>query len=123
MFEKLNKEDIVQVNTTRGKSMKVKIVSKNENLLLKRREVYFQVEHNQTGSTPPRLEVRKAIASALKTDTDLVFVKKFETKTGTHIAVGVANVYDSVEQAKLTEPGYVIKRNAPPEKPEEEGKE
>ncbi|MDI6847477.1 MAG: 30S ribosomal protein S24e [Candidatus Bathyarchaeia archaeon] len=103
--------------------MKVKIVSKNENLLLKRREVYFQVEHNQTGSTPPRLEVRKAIANTLKTDTDLVFVKKFETKTGTHIAVGVANVYDSVEQAKLIEREYVIKRNAPPEKPEEEEKE
>lgn len=103
--------------------MEVKIISEKENPLLKRREVYFQVEHNQTGSTPPRLEVRKAIASALKTNTDLVFVKKFETKTGTHTAVGVANVYDSIEQAKLIEPEYVIKRNVPPEKPEEEGKE
>ncbi len=103
--------------------MEVKIISEKENPLLKRREVYFQVEHNQTGSTPPRLEVRKAIASALKTNTDLVFVKKFETKTGTHTAVGVANVYDSIEQAKLIEPEYVIKRNVPPEKPEEKGKE
>jgi small subunit ribosomal protein S24e len=100
--------------------MDVKVTSKKRNLLLKRREVCFQVGHNQTGSTPPRLEARKAVARALKTDVDLVFVKKFETKTGTHTAVGLANVYDSVEQARLVEPEYVIKRNVPPEKPGEE---
>ena len=75
--------------------MDVKIISEKENMLLKRREVRFQVEHNQTGSTPTRLEVRKAIASVLKKDVDLVFVKRLETKTGTHTAVGLANVYDS----------------------------
>lgn len=103
--------------------MEVKIISQKENPLLKRKEIYFEVKHSETGSTPPRLEIRKAVASALKTDTDLVFVKKLETKTGTHIAVGAANVYNSIEQAKLIEPEYIIKRNAPPEKPEEEGKE
>jgi len=99
--------------------MDVKVVSKKENPLLKRKEVQFQVEHNQTGSTPTRLETRRAVAKALKTDADLVFVKKLETKTGTHTAVGLANVYDSVEQAKFVEPEYIIKRNVPPEKPEE----
>ena len=99
--------------------MDVKVVSKKENPLLKRKEVQFQVEHNQTGSTPTRLETRRAVAKALKTDADLVFVKKLETKTGTHTAVGLANVYDSVEQAKSVEPEYIIKRNVPHEKPEE----
>jgi len=103
--------------------MEVKIVSEKENPLLKRRELYFQVEHSQTGNTPPRLEVRKAVATVLKKDVDLVFIKKVETKTGTHTAFGVANVYDSVEQAKLIEPEYIVARNVPPEKPkEEEGK-
>ena len=102
--------------------MEIKIVSEKQNPLLKRKEVYFQVEHNQTGNTPPRLEVRKAVATALKKDADLVFVKKIETKTGTHTAVGLANVYDSVEQAKLIEPKYIVKRNVPPEKPKEEEK-
>jgi small subunit ribosomal protein S24e len=100
--------------------MEVKIVSEKENPLLKRRKVYFQVEHSQTGSTPPRLEVRKVVATVLKKDADLVFIKKLETKTGTHIAFGVANVYDSVEQARLIEPKYIIERNVPPEKPKEE---
>jgi small subunit ribosomal protein S24e len=103
--------------------MDVKVISKNKNPLLKRQEVHFQVEHTETGSTPPRLETRKAVAKALKKDVDLVFVKKLETKTGTHTAVGLANVYDSVEQAKFVEPEYIIKRNVPPEKPEEEKRE
>jgi len=103
--------------------MEVEIISVKNNPLLQRREVHFHVKHNQIGSTPPRLEVGKAVATALKTNADLVFVKKFETKTGTHMAAGVANVYDSVEQAMFIEPEYIVKRNTPPEKPKEEGKE
>lgn len=102
--------------------MEVKIVSEKENPLLKRREVYFHIDHEQIGSTPPRLEIRKAVATALKKDVDLIFVKKLETKTGMHLAVGIANVYDSLEQAKLIEPKYIVKRNMPPEKPKEEEK-
>ncbi|MEM3553532.1 MAG: 30S ribosomal protein S24e [Candidatus Bathyarchaeia archaeon] len=103
--------------------MEVKILSENVNPLLKRKEVIFQVDHNQTGSTPPRLEVKNAIAKLLKIDANLVFIKKLETKTGTHKAIGLANVYDSTEHAKLIEPEYIVKRNIPPEKPKEEGKE
>lgn len=99
--------------------MEVKIVSERENLLLKRKEVHFQVEHTQTGSTPPRQEVKKAVAEMLKKDLNLVFIKKLETKTGTNMAVGVANVYDSVDQAGHIEPKYIIKRNMPQEKPKE----
>ncbi len=103
--------------------MEIKIVSEKENPLLKRREVQFRVNHGQMGSTPPRLETRKALASVLKAKVDLVFVRKLETKTSTHVAVGLANVYESIDQARLVEPEYIIKRNTPPEKPAEEGKE
>jgi len=103
--------------------MDVKIISQKENPLLKRREVSFQVEHKQTGSTPPRLEIRKAVADAMGMDTKLVFIKRFKTKTGMQIAVGTAHVYESVEQADFIEPEYVIKRNVPPEKSKEEEKE
>jgi len=103
--------------------MEVKIVSKKDNPLLKRAEVVFQVEHDQTGSTPPRLEVRKSLASVMKKDTDLVFIKKMATKTGTRTAVGVAHVYDSVEQSKRIEPEYIVKRHAPPVKQEEKKEE
>lgn len=98
--------------------MKLKISSEKENPLLKRKEINFQIEHAQTGGTTPRLEVRKAIAEALKVNLDFVYIKKFETKTGTQLAVGTANIYESLEQAKLVEPEYVIKRNVPAEKTE-----
>jgi small subunit ribosomal protein S24e len=99
--------------------MNLKIVSKEQNPLMKRREVTFSVEHAQTGGTPTRVEVRKQLATLLKTDLDLVYVKQLETKTGTMVAIGEANAYDSVEQAKLMEPKHIIARNATPEKPEE----
>jgi small subunit ribosomal protein S24e len=101
--------------------MEVNIVSEKENPFLKRREIRFHVKH-AAGPTPPRLEIRKAVAEALKADLDLVFVKKFETRPGMQTAVGLANVYNSAEQARLIEPEYIIKRNIPPEKPKAEEK-
>jgi small subunit ribosomal protein S24e len=104
--------------------MEVKIISEKDNPLLKRKEVRFHVRHD-AAATPPRPEVRKAVADALKTNVDLVFVKKFETRSGMHMAVGVANLYDSVDHAKLVEPEYIVKRNVPtpPKLKEEEKRE
>lgn len=101
--------------------MKVKIASQGYNPLLKRKEVAFEVEHEETGGTPSRFEVRKRLASLLNEDLELVYVKRLETKTGTMVAVGEANVYGAIEQAHLVEPEHIIARNAPPEKPEEKG--
>lgn len=99
--------------------MKVKIISKEYKPLLKRKEVIFKVEHADTGGTPPRFEVRKRLATLLKTDLELVYVKKMETKRGTMTAVGEANAYDSIEQAKLVEPKHIVARNVPPKRSEE----
>ena len=100
--------------------MKVKITSQKQNPLLGRREITFEVEHKETGGTPPRLEVRKDLAAKLKKDAELVYIKRMETKTGTMVAVGEATAYDSTEQAKLLEPEHIIVRNTPQEKAEEE---
>jgi small subunit ribosomal protein S24e len=103
--------------------MEIKILSEKENPPLKRKEVVFQVEHNQTGSTPSRTEVKETLAKALKKDANLVFIKKMETKTGTRVAVGTANIYDSLENAKLIEPEYIFKRNIRAEEQKKEGGE
>ena len=103
--------------------MEIKVISEKKNALLKRIEVDFLVEHQQEGGTPPRLEIRKNVASALKANPDLVFIKQVETKTGTRTAMGVAHVYDSVDQAKHIEAQYIIERQSPPEKSKEEEKE
>ena len=103
--------------------MEVKIISQKNNPLLKRTEVRFHVKHT-AASTPPRLEIRRAVADALNAIVNLVFVKKVETSSGMHTAEGEANLYDSPEQAKLIEPEYIVKRNVPPSlKPEDEKKE
>jgi small subunit ribosomal protein S24e len=103
--------------------MEVKIVSTKDNPLLKRKEVGFRVEHGPKGKTPARLEVKKAVAAELKISEEMVFVKRMRTMTGTNTAVGIANAYETVEQAKFIEPAYTRKRNSPPEKPKEEAKE
>ncbi len=103
--------------------MEVKIVSTNENPLLKRKEVDFRIEQDPKGKTPARLEVKRAIAAKLKINEEMVFIKKMRTLTGTHTAVGVANAYETVEQAKFIEPEYIRKRNSPPEEPKEEENE
>jgi len=101
--------------------MDIRIISMKENPLLKRREVRFSIEQGPAVKTPGRIEVRKAVAAEIKTGTELVYVRRIETKTGTSTAFGFANVYESAEQAKLVEPKHVVQRNNP--KPKEEAKE
>jgi ribosomal protein S24E len=103
--------------------MEVKIVLTKKNPLLKRKELDFMVEQGPRGKTPVRLEVKKAIAAELKVNENLVFIKKMKTRTGTTTAVGVANAYETVEQANFIEPDYIRKRNSPPEEPKEEEQE
>ena len=103
--------------------MKVNIISEENNPLLKRKELTISIEHIQNGGTPKRSEVSNQIASLLKTNPQLVYVKNLETKTGTMIALGEANVYNSLEQAKLVEPKHIIARNKLPEKPKNQDTE
>jgi len=98
--------------------MEVKIIQQQYNPLLKRKELAFLIKHEQTKGTPSRLEVRQKLAEQLKTNLELVYVKRIETKTGTMTAKGEANAYDTVDQAKLVEHQYIIERNVPKEKKE-----
>ena len=100
--------------------MQIKIESTKDNPLLKRKEVVFTIIQGPKEKTPPRLEVKRALAIEMKIADDVVFVKRMHTKTGTRITQGEANIYQNVAQAKIVEPQYIRKRNSPPEKPKEE---
>jgi small subunit ribosomal protein S24e len=78
--------------------------------LLKRTEIIFEIEHPSAG-TPRRSEVRKKLAEVVKADLELLFIEKMITKTGTMTTVGEANVYDSLDQARLVEPKHILTRN------------
>jgi len=97
--------------------LKVKILSKKLNPLLRREEVIFEVDHREEGETTSRQEVRENLAQHLKSKVDLVFIEKVITKTGTMTALGEANAYETLDQAKLVEQAHIITRNTPPEKP------
>ena len=118
------KERLININNQLGSSnMKINISAQQYNPLLKRREIAFEIRHEDTKGTPSRLEVRKALAENLKANVDLVYVRKMQTRTGTMQARGEANIYDTIEQAKLVESQHIIERNVPSEKkPKEEEK-
>ncbi len=99
--------------------MQIKIETTKDNPLLKRKEVGFTIVQGPKEKTPQRLDVKKAVAVEMKIGDDVVYIKHMRTKTGTSITQGVANVYQSVAQAKLVEPEYIQIRNSPP-KPKEE---
>ena len=88
------------------------MTSTRANPLIKRREVDFKIEE---ASTPTRVDVRREIAVMLKADLDRVWVRRMETKTGTHRTVGLAHVYDDAAQALAVEPKHIIDRNQSPQ--------
>ena len=100
--------------------MEIEIISKKQNPLLNRKEVQFKAKHDDASSTPPKQQVRRALANTLKEKTDVIFITKLETKTGTHAAIGLANIYNSLEEAKLIEPKHIIERNNPSKPVKEE---
>jgi len=111
-----------QINKPASKEdgqMEIKITKQQYNPVLKRREIVFEVDHTQSKGTPTRLEIRDTLAGMLKTSSEAMYVRRVITKAGTMRAMGEANVYDSVEQAKLVEPKYIVARNTAKEKKEQ----
>jgi len=102
------------------KTVKLNIIDQRRNELLKRLEVKFQINHEKNG-TPTRLQVRRGLASMLDVDEEKVYIKKIETKTGTTVSLGEANIYDSISQAEFIEPEHIILRNRPKKESESEG--
>ena len=92
--------------------MKTEIVNNQRNELLKRNEVKFSILQEE-GGTPSRVDVKQKLAASLDVNEERIYISKYGTKTGSMITVGEANVYDSVEQAKMIEPKYIILRNSP----------
>ncbi len=92
--------------------MKVEIIQRTENPLLRRTEIKFKVDHTG-GPTPPRKDVRAQLAAQLGVSEDLVIVEKMASLFGRQQASGIARVYDSRELLEKLEPRYLLKRNFP----------
>ena len=89
--------------------MEVDIIDEDENPMLHRTDVRFQLTHEE--ATPSRLSVRDSLAAKLNKDAGEVVVRKLDTKYGMRKTVGYAKVYDDADHAKAVEQGHALERN------------
>ncbi|RLM59845.1 30S ribosomal protein S24e [Halobellus sp. Atlit-31R] len=89
--------------------MEIDIISEDENPMLHRTDVRFEIVHED--ATPSRLSVRDSLAAKLNKDSDEVVVHELDTKFGMRKTVGYAKVYDSPDFARDIEQDYMLDRN------------
>jgi len=89
--------------------MEIEIIDEDENPMLHRTDVRFELTHED--ATPSRLQVRDSLAATLDKDSDEVVVRKLDTKFGMRKTVGDAKVYDSPDDARDVEQDHMLSRN------------
>ncbi|WP_226011553.1 30S ribosomal protein S24e [Halomicrobium salinisoli] len=89
--------------------MEIDIIAEDENPMLHRTDVRFEVSHED--ATPSRLSVRDSLAAKLNKDAGEVVVRELDTKFGMRKTVGHAKVYDDADQARDVEQDHMLERN------------
>ena len=89
--------------------MDVDILSEEENPMLHRTDVTFELVHED--ATPSRLQVRDSLAAKLNKDADEVVIRTLDTKFGMRKTVGYAKVYESAAHAAEIEAEHMLERN------------
>lgn len=102
--------------------MDIEIVSKNDNALLKRKDVAFKVSHPKE-KTPQRAVIRDKLAGIVGTPREGVIITRMRSHFGTSTTEGSAKCYGSADDAKKTEPQFLLKRHGLVEKKEEKKEE
>ncbi|HLE47099.1 MAG TPA: 30S ribosomal protein S24e [Candidatus Thermoplasmatota archaeon] len=95
--------------------MEVEIVRKHENNLLKRVDVTFKAVHPKE-KTPQRTVIRDKIAGIVGKPRDGVIIAYMRSQFGTPTSDGFAKCYDSADDAKKTEPKFLLIRHGLAEK-------
>ena len=89
--------------------MDVDIISEEENPMLHRTDVTFELTHEE--ATPSRLQVRDSLAAKLNKDAGEVVIRKLDTKFGMRKTVGYAKVYETSAHATEVEQDHMLDRN------------
>ncbi|MFB6242501.1 MAG: 30S ribosomal protein S24e [Halobaculum sp.] len=90
--------------------MDIDIVDEEENPMLHRTDVRFEVVHDD--ATPERLQVRDSLAATLDKSADEVVVRELDTKFGMRKTIGSAKVYESPAYATEVEQDHMLERNS-----------
>ena len=88
--------------------MEIDIISEEENPMLHRTDVRFQIVHEE--ASPSRLSVRDSLAAKLNRDSNEVVVHRLDTKYGMRKTIGYAKVYESAENAADVEQEHLLER-------------
>ncbi|SDZ97795.1 small subunit ribosomal protein S24e [Haloplanus vescus] len=89
--------------------MDIDIIEEDENPMLHRTDVRFQITHEE--ETPSRLSVRDSLAAKLNKDSAEVVVRELDTKFGMRKTIGFAKVYESPDHARDVEQDHMLDRN------------
>ena len=89
--------------------MDVEIIDEEDNPMLHRTDVRFQLTHDE--ATPSRLSVRDSLAAKVNKDAGEVVVHELDTKYGMRKTVGYARVYDDADAAGSVEQRHMLERN------------
>lgn len=89
--------------------MEIDIIAEEENPMLHRTDVRFELIHDE--ETPSRLSVRDSLAARLNKDAGEVVIHQLDTKFGMRRTLGYAKVYESSEDANAVEQAYMLERN------------
>jgi len=95
--------------------MEIEITKKDDNLLLKRKEVFFRLKHDEKsetkGASPSRAQAREVLIKKLRCKPNLLVIDKMQTEFGKRETVGYAKVYENEERLKEIEREYILRRN------------
>ena len=95
--------------------MEIEITKTDDNLILKRKEVFFRLKHDEKsetkGASPSRVQAREVLIKKLRCKPNLLVIDKMQTEFGKRETVGYAKVYENEERLKEIEREYIIRRN------------
>ena len=89
--------------------MEIDVLEEEENPMLHRTDVRFEVTHEDV--TPSRLSVRDSLAAMLNKDAAEVVVHELDTQFGMRKTIGYAKVYQDPGYAREVEQDYMLERN------------
>lgn len=96
--------------------MDITILEKKENPLLNRTEITFECDY-QTEGTPKIIDVKHKLVALEDASKELLVVDSMKPSYGEAKAVGLAKIYNSIEDLNKIETDSVKNKN---EEPEEE---
>ncbi|MCW3134891.1 MAG: 30S ribosomal protein S24e [Methanophagales archaeon] len=92
--------------------MEVEITEEKENQLLRRKEVFFRLNHEEErGASPSRDQARDVLIKKLRCNPNLLVIDRMRTEFGKRETVGYAKVYEDGDRLREIEREHIIKRN------------